>query len=314
MSDVTDPTAQMAAAMSRRAFVAISTGAAAAGTGVAAALGDQMTLGQFHAPLVAEDDSAITVERPRLSRPDGSIDAYAAYPNTGRWAAPGVVVVQHIWGVDAQIRDVVRRFAKAGYVTIAPNLFSRFGAPSGDTETDYTKFARFAQKLVDSQVDGDLAAGATWIRPGEDYNISQNRPKIGVTGFCMGGTITIRQAVDNPIFSAAAAWYGKVRQGADSGGPATELSLAYIDRIQIPLLGSYGARDTSIPVADVQALDARLKVPHDIKIYDEAGHAFFDDQRPRYVASAAADAWNRTLNWFAKYLRGSGPPAPSPSP
>jgi carboxymethylenebutenolidase len=313
MSDVTDPTAPMTAQMSRRAFVAISSGVAASGIGAAAALGDQMKLGQFHPPLVAEDDSAITVERPSLARPDGSIDAYAAYPKTGRWTAPGVVVVQHIWGVDAQIRDVVRRFAKAGYVTIAPNLLSRFGAPSGDAATDYTQFAAVAQKLVDSQVDGDLAAGASWINTGDTYN-NRPQPKVGVTGFCMGGTITIRQAVDNPQFSAAAAWYGKVRQGADSGGAATELSLAYIDRIRMPLLGSYGARDTSIPVADVQALDARLKVPHDIKIYEEAGHAFFDDQRPRYVASAASDAWNRTLNWFAKYLQGSGPPAPSPSP
>ena len=70
----------------------------------------------------------------------------------------------------------------------------------------------------------------------------------------------------------------------------------------MPVCGSYGARDTSIPTADVKTLQERLTVPNDIKVYDEAGHAFFDDTRPSYVASAAADGWTRALAWFERYI------------
>jgi carboxymethylenebutenolidase len=80
------------------------------------------------------------------------------------------------------------------------------------------------------------------------------------------------------------------------------MSLAYAGGIKMPLCGSWGARDTSIPSADVGALRTRLTVPNDLKVYDEAGHAFFDDTRPSYVAMAAADAWTRTLRWFGTYL------------
>ncbi len=87
-----------------------------------------------------------------------------------------------------------------------------------------------------------------------------------------------------------------------NNGPITPIALAYADDVKVPLMGSYGARDTSILADDVRALDARLRIDHDIKVYDEAGHAFFDDTRQSYVASAAADAWQRTLGWFARHL------------
>ena len=302
MADIVDPTQAKDINLSRRAFVALSTGAAAAGSFNAARAAD-MALGQVHAPLVAENDAAIVVERPNLERPGGSIDAYAAYPRDASRTTPGVVVVQHIWGVDTQIRDVVRRFAKAGYVSVAPNLYARFNAPPGDGLTDYTAFGPFAQKLVDAQVDGDVLAGAAWIRKRAGESVDARPPKVGVTGFCMGGSIALRASVDSPQFDAAAIWYGKVRQAASSDGPATPIALDYADEVRMPFLGSYGGRDTSIPVDDVRALQTRLKVPNDIKIYDEAGHAFFDDQRKSYVASAAVDAWDRTLAWFDKYLK-----------
>src|SRR5579859_6131240 len=146
-ADVEDPTAPMDANLSRRAFVAMSAGAAAVTTIHAAAAAD-VPLGRFHPPLVPEDDPALIVERPRLDRPDGAIDAYAARPCDAGPSTPGVVVVQHVWGVDAQIRDVVRRFAKAGYVTIAPDLYGRLKPPNGDAATDFTLFSPLAQKLV----------------------------------------------------------------------------------------------------------------------------------------------------------------------
>jgi carboxymethylenebutenolidase len=118
----------------------------------------------------------------------------------------------------------------------------------------------------------------------------------------MGGGIAIQQIIDSKAFAAASVFYGSVRPGTASSAPTTASTFDFTSRITTPLLGSYGARDTSIKAEDVTAMFARLTAPHAVKIYDEAGHAFFDDTRPRYVPSAAADAWTRTLAWFHKYL------------
>jgi carboxymethylenebutenolidase len=301
MADLTDPTIPMDDSLSRRAFVALSAVAAAAAS-AAPALASDSALGQTHPPLVAEDDPDIVVERPHLDRPGGAIDAYAAYPRGAVKTTPGVVVVQHVWGVDTSIRDVIRRFAKAGYVSVAPNLYSRLDAPSGDGATDFAPFSAVSQKLVDDQVDGDIVAGAVWIRNRAGLGPDVRPPKVGVNGFCMGGSIALRATVDSPQFDAAAVWYGKIRQATNVEGHATDISLGYADNVLMPIVGSFGGRDSSIPADDIRALHARLTVPNDLKIYDEAGHAFFDDQRKSYVASAATDGWNRTLAWFAKYL------------
>jgi carboxymethylenebutenolidase len=301
--DTTDPTRATGEGFSRRTFVGIS-GATVALLGSSAVAADD-ALGKPHPGLVAEDDPAISVERPALrsARPDGpfTVNAYAAAPKDAGPHTPGVVVVMAIWGVDAQLRDTVRRLAKAGYSAIAPDLYSGLNAPSGDGTSDVTPFRALAGKLADAYVDADLEAGAAWLR--------RNAPerKIGVMGFCMGGAITLRQTVDKPdTYRVASVFYGKVRYGTtDNNGPITPIALAYAEEIAFPLVGSYGARDTSIKADDVRALDGRLAQlhkPHDIKIYEEAGHAFFDDTRESYVASAAADAWQRTLAAFTRYL------------
>jgi carboxymethylenebutenolidase len=279
MSDFTDPMRASSRDLTRRAFTVISTSGAAFASSIAAALAAGTGFGQPHPPIVAEDDPAITVERPVIASGDRQLGAYYAAPrNAAR--APGVVVVQAIWGTDAQLRDTVRRFAKEGYV-----------APFRDV----------AAKLVDATVDADLAATAGFLRAA--------RPdmRVGVVGFCMGGSIALRQAVDDPTFAAASVFYGKVRYGTTgNAGPITPIALAYAERLTVPLVGSWGERDTSIVADDVRALDAALvkqKRAHDIKVYAEAGHAFFDDTRPTYVASAAADAWTRTLVWFGQHLK-----------
>lgn len=301
-----DPSGSTALELGRRAFIGMSVGAAALGATLSGALASVADMGKPHPPLVAEDDPGIHVERPQLRREQRVIDAYAAYPQTHDVTTPGIVIAQHIWGVDAQIRDTVRRLAKAGFVTIAPDLYAGLGAPSGDGATDHRPFADVAAKLVDAVVDGDIMSGATWIRARVGARAFQRPPKIGVMGFCMGGGIALRAAVDDArAFDAAVIFYGKVRWGATNpdDGPATEMALAYTDDLHLPLMGQFGERDTGIKADDVRAMRARLKVPNDIKIYPEAGHAFFDDTRDRYVASAAADAWTRTLRWFGTYLR-----------
>ncbi len=257
--------------MNRRDFIAASAVAAS-------------TLGAPHAPLVPEDDPAIVVERAILRRPDGNVDAYAAYPKRASSLTPGVVICMHIWGVDAQLRDTVRRFALAGFNCIAPDLYARNDPPSGDGTSDIALFKPYASKLRRAQYDGDLRAAALHLRAKSPSG------KVGTAGFCMGGHIALIQAIDNAdVFSAVAPFYGAVKD------------IDPLD-VRIPVCGSYGEKDHSIPADDVRAFRNALRVPNDIRIYPTAAHAFFDDTRASYVASAAQDAWKRTIAFFSEQL------------
>lgn len=280
---VTDPTHAVSAKLNRRVFVGISAGATIAASARAMA---QEELGRPHPPLVPENDPAIATERVLLQRGDATVPAYAAWPAAAGPRTPSVVVIMHLWGVDSQIRDVVRRLAKAGFAAIAPELYARFNAPSGDGVTDYTIFRPYAMQLEREVWLGDVRAAAQWLStkfPGT---------KIGITGFCMGGKLALTAAIEEgELFSLVAPFYGDVA-GLDA------------KRLRIPLCGSYGGRDTGIPPEKVRDFTAALDVPNEVRIYDEAGHAFFDDERPSYVASAAADAWTHTIACFNKYLAG----------
>jgi carboxymethylenebutenolidase len=281
----TDPTRSTDPRVNRGAFMGLA-GAAVGAVAIGTA-GAQEEYGKPHPPIVSEDDPTISVQHVEIRRPDIVMPSYYAQPRSTRPDTPGVVVVMHAWGVDTSIRDVVRRFAKAGYAAIAPDLFARYNAPSGDGESDFAKFRPFIEKLTaaQAQVDGDVRAAALWLKSAHPQG------KVGVTGFCMGGAIALRQALTNDdIFAADAVWYGRVA-GIDP------------TKIRMPILGSYGERDTSIPADEVRAFRKVLRAPNDIVIYPTSGHAFFDDQRASYVAPAAQDAWRRTLAFFNKYLK-----------
>ena len=282
MADETDPTRSTNPAFDRRTFVGIS---AAAATGIAAGGRARATgFGATHPPIVAENDPGIVTQHLTLRRPDIALPAYAAWPKRATETTPAIVVTMHIWGVDTSIRDVVRRYARLGYIAIAPDLYARSNEPSGDGVGDIDVFRPFAKALVPKQVEGDLRAAALWCQA------ARPQPKIGITGFCMGGTLVLDQTIANAdIFAAAAPFYGAV---------------AKIDpaKVRVPICGSWGGRDTSIPSDGVLAFGRALAVPHDIKIYPEAGHGFFDDQRGAYVASAAEDAWVRTVGFFRKHV------------
>jgi carboxymethylenebutenolidase len=295
---LTDPQRATKLEFSRRGFVSLGAGAALVAGSAAAANAQTEGFGKPHPPIVAEDDPAIVVSRPRLTPAGGGpIGAYAALPRTVTPRTPGVVVVQHIWGVDATIRDTVRRYAKNGYIAIAPQLFDRLGAPSGDGATDYQPFVPIAGKMTaQGFVTTDILAAHDWI------HTQARDASIGITGFCMGGGIALQQIIDSKGYAACSMFYGSVRPGTKSDDPTTASTFDFTSRITTPLMGSFGARDTSIKPEDVRAMFARLTAPHDLKIYDEAGHAFFDDTRDSYVPSAAADAWSRTLAWFKQYL------------
>jgi len=275
--DATDPGNATSVSVDRATFVGLTAGAAV-GLAATARATAQMVLGKTHPPLVAEDDPAIVAQW--IDEPPG----YAAWPKDATAATPSLVVIMHIWGVDTSIRDVVRRYAKAGIAAIAPNLFAREHAPSGDGVSDMAIFRPFSKQLDRTQYDGDIRLAAAWLAA------KFPQGKIGITGFCMGATIVLQQTIDNPsLFAAAAPFYGAVKDI----DPA---------KVTIPICGSYGQRDTSIPADDVLAWKKALRVANDIVEYPQAGHAFFDDQRASYVPSAAQDAWLRTLSFFTKYL------------
>jgi carboxymethylenebutenolidase len=234
--------------------------------------------------IVPENDRAITVDRPQLRRPDGVVKAYAAFPAAVRAYTPGIVLAMPVWGVDAQLRDTVRRFAKAGFSCIAPDLYSRMKAPSGDGRSDADAFEPFAARLQRKQYDGDLRAAGLHL-------LSRSPScKLGIAGFGLGGRLALIAAIDNgDVFDAVAPFYGAIKDI----DPAD---------VHVCVCGSYGEKDTTIPSEDVRTWRAALRVPSDVRIYPTSGHAFFDETRSAYVTSAAADAWKRAVAFFKDQL------------
>ncbi len=297
MSDALDPNAQTSAAFNRRVFVNVGAGAAAALSAAGPVRAQSATdFGKPHPPIVAPDDPDIVVQHVPLHRPDVTLDSYAALPTRLTETTPAIVMCHHIWGVDATIRDDVRRYAKAGFVCIAPDLFTRSHGPSGDGTNDIDLFRPAASALHDDVVAGDLRAARDWAQ------LKAPRATFGITGFCMGGGIALKQLIGSTAYAAASIFYGDVRPGTPRSAPTTSQTFAYADEITAAVRGNYGVRDTSIAADDVRALFARLAPPHELSIYPEAGHAFFDDTRSSYVATAATDAWTKTLAWFRTHL------------
>ena len=223
---------------------------------------------------------------------DGNLPAYFAHP-AGAGPFPTVLVIEEIFGVHEYIKDTCRRFAKAGYLAVAPELYARLGDLS--TMTDVAQIIRdVISKAPDKTMLSDLDATAAWAEAhGGD------KARLGVTGFCRGGRDTWMYAAHNPALKAAVAWYGPVAGTISDIQPTTPTDIA--DTLMCPLLGLYGAKDTSIKVDDVQAAAAKAKAAGkdvEIVVYPDAGHGFHADYRPSYNAADAADGWKKALAWF----------------
>jgi carboxymethylenebutenolidase len=208
----------------------------------------------------------------------------------------GVVVVQEAFGVNDHIEDVTRRFADAGYRAIAPHLFHR----SGDATIPYDELEKVMQHmaaLVAEDILADIDASVAYLG---DSGLESAR--VGIVGFCMGGSVTAYVAERRRLGAAVSFYGGGVSQGRFGMPPLVQLAPGF----QTPWLGLYGGEDQGIPVEDAEALRAaagRSPVPTDLVLYADAGHGFHCDQRPEsYNAAAAADGWERTLSWFAEHL------------
>jgi carboxymethylenebutenolidase len=227
-----------------------------------------------------------------------NMPVYEARPASGG-PAPIVVCISEIWGVHEWVRDMTRRFAKAGYYAIAPELFKREGGVG--QLPNIQDILKIVLAVPRKQVLGDVAAAVDWAkkRPGVRAD------RAGVTGWCWGGSTVYQVAATNPDMKAGVVWYGPpARPYPDQPNPITGFDLA--KDIKIPMLGLFGETDQSIPPADARKMFDMLKQNNsadEIVVYSGAGHGFMADYRPSYNATAAADAWKRCTGWFDKYLK-----------
>jgi carboxymethylenebutenolidase len=227
-----------------------------------------------------------------------NMPVYEARPATGP-PAPIILAISEIWGVHEYIRDCTRRFAKAGYYAIAPELFQREGGVGH--LPNVPDILKIVLAVPRKQVLGDAAAAIDWAekRP----NVRADRA--GVTGWCWGGSTAIQVAATNPDIKAAVAWYGPpARPYPDTPSPVTGFDLA--KDIKVPFLGLFGETDQNPKPEDATRFGDLVKQHNpnvEIVFYPGVGHAFHADYRPSYNAAAAADGWKRCLAWFDKYLK-----------
>ena len=225
----------------------------------------------------------------------GAIPAYRAMPAKGG-SFPIVLVIQEIFGVHEHMQDVCRRFAKLGYLAIAPELFIRQGDVAKLSSVDQIR--PIVAKVPDTQVLSDLDATVAWAR-----QVSKgDAARLGITGFCWGGRITWLYAAHNPQVKAGVAWYGRLVGDRTPLQPQYPLDL--VSLIKTPVLGLYGGQDTGIPVATVEQMRSAFKelsAPSEIIVYPEAPHAFFADYRPSYRQQPAEDGWKRLQAWFKQH-------------
>ena len=224
--------------------------------------------------------------------------AYVARPEKAKGSLPIVIVASEIFGVHEYIADVTRRFAKLGYMAIAPEFFTRVGDPN-----TYGTIAEIQKNIVaptgDTQVLNDLQAALVWA--GKNGG---NLKKVGVTGFCWGGRITWLSAT-LPQVKAGVAWYGRVIGEKTEGNPRHPVDIAA--DLKAPVLGLYGGADTGISLESVEQMREALAkaAPKNpaakasrFEIYPDAPHAFHADYRATYREGPAKDGWEKCIAWF----------------
>ena len=227
------------------------------------------------------------------------VPAFYAAP-AGKTNLPVILVIQEIFGVHEYIADTARRFAQAGYLAIAPELFARQGDPSKYGEIARLQ-AEVVSKVPDEQVMADLDGAVKWAGAN-----GGNAKKVGITGFCWGGRITWLYAQQSKNVKAGVAWYGRLVGAPSPITPKHPLDLTA--SLKAPVLGLYGGQDGGIPLTNVNQMkdalaDAGAKGNAAAKatefvVYPAAPHAFHADYRPSYRKDAAEDGFKRALAWF----------------
>ncbi|MGB8648579.1 MAG: dienelactone hydrolase family protein [Anaerolineae bacterium] len=224
-------------------------------------------------------DSNVAITRTTSTKP---LEAYLVRPE-GQGPFPGVVVIHEIFGLNDNIRDIARRLAAEGYAALAVDLFS--GSPR--ILCMFQAFYGLMFRSLDNSMVKDLQVSLDFLQaqPGVDAK------RVGVIGFCMGGSYALQLACVNGDLRAASVFYGQNPKPLEAVAKAC------------PIVGSYPDPDFSTEAGrKLDEVMDKYQIDHDIKIYPGARHSFFNDQRPNYNAEAAADAWRRTLSFFQKHL------------
>jgi carboxymethylenebutenolidase len=217
-----------------------------------------------------------------VETPGGATSIHVALPpEADSKTTAAVILIQEWWGINDHVRDICARYAKEGYVCIAPDLYR------GKVASDAEEASRMMHELP--LEDGLHTIESAITEASRSYNLG----KIGITGYCMGGTFALRAACELSGLSAAAPFYGDI--------PAEQI----LAKLKIPTLFIAGARDNWITPEKVNELKEaahKYDLPVEIVSYD-ADHAFFNDTRPEvYNPEAATDAWQRVLNLFSERL------------
>jgi carboxymethylenebutenolidase len=215
-----------------------------------------------------------------LETPNGATTAHVALPETESRAA--VILIQEWWGINDHVRDLCSRYAREGYTAVAPDLYR------GKITKDSAEASRLMHELQTEDGMQTISAALNEVRG------RYNAERVGITGYCMGGSFALRAACELHELAAAAPFYGDIPE---------EKTLA---QLTVPTLFIAGARDNWITPEKVNELKEaahKHNLPVEVVTYD-ADHAFFNDTRPEvYNPEAAEDAWGRVLNFFDGLLR-----------
>ncbi|MFC3059149.1 YghX family hydrolase [Paenirhodobacter populi] len=213
----------------------------------------------------------------------GEVRGYLVRPAGATGPLPGVVVVHENRGLNPYIEDVARRLGKAGYVALAPDGLTSVGGYPGNDEK-----GRELQRQVDpTKLMNDFFAAIEYLMASD-----QTTDKVGITGFCYGGGVSNAAAVAYPELAAAVPFYGRQAPVAD------------VPQLNAPLLLQFAEHDDNVN-AGWPAYEAALKENgkvYEAHIYPGTNHGFHNDSTPRYDEAAAKLAWDRTLEWFGRYL------------
>ena len=218
-------------------------------------------------------------ETQKLSTSRGARTAYVARPDADTTAA--IILIQEWWGINDHIRDLAGRYAAEGFICVAPDLYR------GKITKDPKEAAALMQGLAIEDGLETLKAAIA------ETKSSYSSQKVGITGYCMGGTFALRAACEINELAAAAPFYGDI--------PDEEV----LKQLRVPTLFIAGKRDAWINTEKVSALEAaarKYNLPIEVVSYD-ADHAFFNDTRPEvYDPVAAKDAWRRVLKHLREHL------------
>jgi carboxymethylenebutenolidase len=270
--------------VSRRQFVATSLAA-----------GFALAVQPVSAETITTDSKGLEAGEVKILVSEAEIPAYRAMPESGG-PFPVVLVVQEIFGVHEHIKDVCRRFAKLGYLAIAPELYARQGDVSKLTDIQEI-ISKVVSKVPDSQVMNDLDMTVQWAKKSGKGDTA----KLGITGFCWGGRIVWLYSAHSKDLKAGVAWYGRLVGKPDELHPKNPIDL--VDKLNAPVLGLYGGADAGIPLESVDRMKKALKdagKAAEIVVYPDTPHGFHADYRPSYRKEAAEDGWKRLQEWFKK--------------